>query len=30
MQLGGELRRALDNDDFRVVYQPILRLRTAG
>ena len=27
MQLGGELRRALDNDEFRVVYQPILRLR---
>ncbi len=26
MQLGGELRRALDNDEFRVVYQPILRL----
>ena len=23
MQLGGELRRALDNDEFRVVYQPI-------
>lgn len=26
MQLGAELRRALDNDEFRVVYQPILRL----
>jgi diguanylate cyclase (GGDEF)-like protein len=26
MQLGGELRRALDNDEFLVVYQPILRL----
>jgi diguanylate cyclase (GGDEF)-like protein len=26
MQLGGELRRALDNAEFRVVYQPILRL----
>ncbi|MDG4829821.1 EAL domain-containing protein [Solwaraspora sp. WMMD1047] len=26
MQLGGELRRALDNDELRVVYQPILRL----
>ncbi|MFB9239304.1 putative bifunctional diguanylate cyclase/phosphodiesterase [Plantactinospora siamensis] len=26
MQLGGELRRGLDNDEFRVVYQPILRL----
>jgi diguanylate cyclase len=26
MQLGGELRRALDNDEFRVVYQPIMRL----
>ncbi|MEU7874702.1 bifunctional diguanylate cyclase/phosphodiesterase [Dactylosporangium sp. NPDC049140] len=26
MQLGGELRRALDHDEFRVVYQPILRL----
>ena len=26
MQLGGELRRALDDDEFRVVYQPILRL----
>jgi diguanylate cyclase (GGDEF)-like protein len=26
MQLGGELRRALDNQEFRVVYQPILRL----
>jgi EAL domain-containing protein (putative c-di-GMP-specific phosphodiesterase class I) len=26
MQLGGELRRALDNDEFRVVYQPIFRL----
>jgi len=26
MQLGGELRQALDNDEFRVVYQPILRL----
>ncbi|ASW57158.1 hypothetical protein CIK06_27965 [Plantactinospora sp. KBS50] len=26
MQLGGELRRALDNNEFRVVYQPILRL----
>jgi diguanylate cyclase len=26
MQLGGELRRALDNGEFRVVYQPILRL----
>jgi EAL domain-containing protein (putative c-di-GMP-specific phosphodiesterase class I) len=26
MQLGGELRRALDEDEFRVVYQPILRL----
>ncbi|MFC4072295.1 putative bifunctional diguanylate cyclase/phosphodiesterase [Actinoplanes subglobosus] len=26
MQLGGELRRALDNDEFRVVYQPIVRL----
>jgi diguanylate cyclase (GGDEF)-like protein len=26
MQLGGELRRALDNDEFRVVYQPIMNL----
>jgi diguanylate cyclase (GGDEF)-like protein len=26
MRLGGELRRALDNDEFRVVYQPIVRL----
>ena len=26
MLLGGELRRALDNDELRVVYQPILRL----
>ncbi len=26
MQLGGELRRALDDDEFRVVYQPIVRL----
>jgi diguanylate cyclase (GGDEF)-like protein len=26
MQLGGELRRALDNAELRVVYQPILRL----
>ncbi|MEV4516673.1 EAL domain-containing protein [Dactylosporangium sp. NPDC049525] len=26
MQLGGELRRALDQDELRVVYQPILRL----
>jgi diguanylate cyclase len=26
MQIGGELRRALDNDEFRVVYQPIMRL----
>lgn len=26
MQLGGELRRALDNDEFQVVYQPIVRL----
>ncbi len=26
MQLGGELRRALDNDEFRVLYQPIVRL----
>ncbi|MCM4075966.1 putative bifunctional diguanylate cyclase/phosphodiesterase [Paractinoplanes hotanensis] len=26
MQLGAELRRALDNDEFRVVYQPIVRL----
>ncbi|WP_422774002.1 putative bifunctional diguanylate cyclase/phosphodiesterase [Plantactinospora sp. WMMC1484] len=26
MQLGGELRRALDNNEFQVVYQPILRL----
>jgi diguanylate cyclase (GGDEF)-like protein len=26
MQLGGELRRALENDEFRVVYQPIMRL----
>ena len=26
MQLGGELRRALDNHEFHVVYQPIVRL----
>ncbi|MFI1995467.1 putative bifunctional diguanylate cyclase/phosphodiesterase [Actinoplanes sp. NPDC020271] len=26
MQLGGELRRALDDGEFRVVYQPIVRL----
>ncbi|MGI5238228.1 putative bifunctional diguanylate cyclase/phosphodiesterase [Dactylosporangium sp. CA-139066] len=26
MQLGGELRRALDGDELRVVYQPIVRL----
>jgi diguanylate cyclase (GGDEF)-like protein len=26
MQLGGEIRRALENDEFRVVYQPIMRL----
>ncbi|MEU4235830.1 bifunctional diguanylate cyclase/phosphodiesterase [Actinoplanes sp. NPDC026619] len=26
MQLGGELRRALENDEFRVVYQPIIGL----
>jgi diguanylate cyclase (GGDEF)-like protein len=26
MQLGGELRRALDNGEFQVVYQPIVRL----
>ncbi|MFD1366812.1 putative bifunctional diguanylate cyclase/phosphodiesterase [Actinoplanes sichuanensis] len=26
MQLGGELRRALDENEFRVVYQPIVRL----
>jgi EAL domain-containing protein (putative c-di-GMP-specific phosphodiesterase class I) len=26
MQLGGELRRALDDGEFRVVYQPIMRL----
>ncbi|MEV4281548.1 putative bifunctional diguanylate cyclase/phosphodiesterase [Actinoplanes xinjiangensis] len=26
MQLGAELRRALDDDEFRVVYQPIVRL----
>ncbi|WP_307868668.1 EAL domain-containing protein [Micromonospora sp. C95] len=26
MQLGGELRRALDDNELRVVYQPILRL----
>ncbi|WP_433043400.1 putative bifunctional diguanylate cyclase/phosphodiesterase [Dactylosporangium sp. CS-033363] len=26
MRLGGELRRALDDDEFRVVYQPILSL----
>jgi diguanylate cyclase (GGDEF)-like protein len=26
MQLGGELRRALDNDEFRVAYQPIMQL----
>jgi diguanylate cyclase (GGDEF)-like protein len=26
MQLGGEMRRALDDGEFRVVYQPILRL----
>ena len=26
MQLGGELRRALDNHEFRVIYQPIVRL----
>jgi len=26
MQLGGELRRALDNGEFQVIYQPILRL----
>jgi diguanylate cyclase len=25
-RLGGELRRALDNDEFRVVYQPIMQL----
>jgi hypothetical protein len=30
MQLGGELRRALDNDEFRVVYQPIMRLDGNG
>jgi diguanylate cyclase (GGDEF)-like protein len=30
MQLGGELRRALDNDEFRVVYQPIMRLDGTG
>ncbi|MBM2614280.1 EAL domain-containing protein [Actinoplanes sp. LDG1-06] len=28
MQLGSELRRALDNNEFRVVYQPIVRLGT--
>ncbi len=26
MQLGGELRRALDHDEFRLVYQPVVRL----
>ncbi|GIM91853.1 hypothetical protein Ato02nite_036460 [Paractinoplanes toevensis] len=26
MQLGGELRRALENDEFRVVYQPLIGL----
>lgn len=29
MRLGGELRRALDDDEFRVVYQPIVRLDCA-
>jgi diguanylate cyclase (GGDEF)-like protein len=28
MQLGAELRRALENDEFRVVYQPIMHLGT--
>jgi diguanylate cyclase (GGDEF)-like protein len=30
MQLGGELRRALDHDEFRLVYQPIVRLEGNG
>jgi diguanylate cyclase (GGDEF)-like protein len=30
MQLGGELRRALDNDEFRLLYQPIVRLEGNG
>ncbi|MFI5895185.1 putative bifunctional diguanylate cyclase/phosphodiesterase [Actinoplanes sp. NPDC051513] len=30
MQLGGELRRGLENDEFRVVYQPIMRLDGNG
>jgi diguanylate cyclase len=30
MQLGAELRRALDNDEFRLVYQPIVRLEGNG